>query len=463
MDKVNVHAHLRSISSSVSADGLQHVEHIAYLPAHPMTLSLCSLGLRVVVWFLSPLSTQGSNVRQSVVAMQALPAAPRTPCGTQQPLSLPAPSAAPSVAQGSVAGSTQGGGANSKYFSPLNTNKGLMHQLSEMRSSMHYSDNGGDTHSVAASDQHAPRDKNSAMGGGGQVMMGVGRCSLCCASVAWCRFHSLVTASDALGLCMPVCMFMFCTCKESGSALIRSRSCCVHRLQSWLPVLQVLHAQQRPRDFSQHGMRLQQGHSGNTPGAAGAAAWGTAGHNHPQQGSAAGPPQGEGLMQVRCIISHVTHTLLAAWVGLVRLGEAHCCAVEKLGVVDIELQIERSGCCRFYPMCTGQQCVRWRGRSRHPGAAGGQQQHAVSRRAPAARGQQPNAHTPRSSSSTWPAATAIATAAGAAAQQPSQGRGPGFSSSTGQQPSPCTQWQQRPAAPAAGLESGGHHSDRDRG
>lgn len=109
-------------------------------------------------------------MRQSLVMMQALPAASRTPVnGTQQP-GLPVSAALPPLppsAPGSVAGSARAAGPN-KYYSPLNTNKGtgsVVAALSEMRSSMHYgSDNGGDTHSVAASDQQAPRDKNGALG-----------------------------------------------------------------------------------------------------------------------------------------------------------------------------------------------------------------------------------------------------------------------------------------------------------
>lgn len=107
-------------------------------------------------------SVQGSTVRQSLVMMHALPA-PHTPDHATQQLALPVSSAAglPPLPH---AASTKGG-PNSKYFSPLNTNKGhnsVVAQLAEMRSSMHVggSDNGGDTHSVAASDQQAPRDKN---------------------------------------------------------------------------------------------------------------------------------------------------------------------------------------------------------------------------------------------------------------------------------------------------------------
>lgn len=93
--------------------------------------------------------------------MQALPAAPNQ----QQPGTLPA---LPPSAPASVAGSTRtaaGAGPNHKYYSPLNSNKGhgsVVAALTELRSSLHYgSDNGGDTHSVAASDQHAPRDKGT--------------------------------------------------------------------------------------------------------------------------------------------------------------------------------------------------------------------------------------------------------------------------------------------------------------
>jgi len=102
-------------------------------------------------------------VRQSMVMMQALPAAPRTPVSFMQPPALPAPNGA----RASTSGSVQAGAGANKYYSPLNTNKGhgsvaMVHQLTELRSSMHLSDNGGDTQSVAASDQQAPRDKNGA-------------------------------------------------------------------------------------------------------------------------------------------------------------------------------------------------------------------------------------------------------------------------------------------------------------
>jgi hypothetical protein len=67
---------------------------------------------------------------------------------------------------GSARTAAAGAGPNQKYYSPLNSNKGhgsVVAALSELRTSLHYgSDNGGDTHSVAASDQHAPRDKGAA-------------------------------------------------------------------------------------------------------------------------------------------------------------------------------------------------------------------------------------------------------------------------------------------------------------
>lgn len=107
---------------------------------------------------------QGASVRQSMVMMQALPAAPRTPVSFMQPPALPPPNGA----RASTSGSVQAGAGANKYYSPLNTNKGhgsvaMVHQLTELRSSMHLSDNGGDTQSVAASDQQAPRDKNGAV------------------------------------------------------------------------------------------------------------------------------------------------------------------------------------------------------------------------------------------------------------------------------------------------------------
>jgi hypothetical protein len=101
-----------------------------------------------------------------MVMMQALPASHTPGLCSQQPC-LPT-STAPLPVSGppSVAGSAGVGGAN-KYFSPLNTNKGqgsVVGQLSELRSSIHLgSDNGGDTHSVAASDQLVTRDKNSPL------------------------------------------------------------------------------------------------------------------------------------------------------------------------------------------------------------------------------------------------------------------------------------------------------------
>jgi hypothetical protein len=108
-------------------------------------------------------SVQGTTVRQSLVMMHALPA-PHTPDHASHQLALPVSSAAAGLPPLPHPASTKGG-PNSKYFSPLNTNKGhnsVVAQLAEMRSSMHVggSDNGGDTHSVAASDQQAPRDKN---------------------------------------------------------------------------------------------------------------------------------------------------------------------------------------------------------------------------------------------------------------------------------------------------------------
>jgi hypothetical protein len=98
--------------------------------------------------------------------MQALPAPDATPVNSMQQSCLPVSAAALPSAPASIAGSARAAGPN-KYYSPLNTNKGqgsVVAQLLEMRSSMHYgSDNGGDTHSLAASDQQAPRDKNVAV------------------------------------------------------------------------------------------------------------------------------------------------------------------------------------------------------------------------------------------------------------------------------------------------------------
>ena len=116
---------------------------------------------------------QGSTVRQSLVMMHALPA-PHTPVHSTQQPALPISAAAaalpPPAPASSKANSVAGGAPNNKYFSPLNTNKGhgsVVAQLAEMRSSLHMgSDNGGDTHSVAASDQQAPRDKNVAFAAG---------------------------------------------------------------------------------------------------------------------------------------------------------------------------------------------------------------------------------------------------------------------------------------------------------
>lgn len=107
--------------------------------------------------------------RQSLVMMQALPAAgPAASAGRHQQLgALPAlPPSAPASVAGSARTAAAGAGPNQKYYSPLNSNKGhgsVVAALSELRTSLHYgSDNGGDTHSVAASDQHAPRDKGAA-------------------------------------------------------------------------------------------------------------------------------------------------------------------------------------------------------------------------------------------------------------------------------------------------------------
>lgn len=107
--------------------------------------------------------------------MQALPAAAASAGRTtghnaalaqQQPGTLSAlPPSAPASVAGSARTAAAGAGPNHKYYSPLNSNKGhgsVVAALSELRSSLHYgSDNGGDTHSVAASDQHAPRDKGA--------------------------------------------------------------------------------------------------------------------------------------------------------------------------------------------------------------------------------------------------------------------------------------------------------------
>lgn len=127
---------------------------------------------------------QGSTVRQSLVMMHALPA-PHTPVhSTQQPalpLSAAAAALPPPAPASSKANSVAGGAPNNKYFSPLNTNKGhgsVVAQLAEMRSSLHMgSDNGGDTHSVAASDQQAPRDKSVAFAAG-QVGSRTGTCMI---------------------------------------------------------------------------------------------------------------------------------------------------------------------------------------------------------------------------------------------------------------------------------------------
>jgi hypothetical protein len=121
----------------------------------------------LTVGTLACAALQGTPVRQSLVMMQALPAPDATPVNFMQQPCLPVSAAALSPsAPASVAGSARAAGPN-KYYSPLNTNKGqgsVVAQLLEMRSSLHYgSDNGGDTHSVAASDQQAPRDKNVAV------------------------------------------------------------------------------------------------------------------------------------------------------------------------------------------------------------------------------------------------------------------------------------------------------------
>lgn len=150
----------QSYQQAVCDMHLQVQTHVCLAPGRTLHV----LPLPVSHKLLSCLATmQGVFVRASVPAMQALPPAPHTPVLRSHgptPAVTAAPPGAPALLPPTMP---------QKYFSPLNTNKSIgasaahVHaQLSEFRSSMHFSDSGGDTQAPTASDQQAMRDTNDA-------------------------------------------------------------------------------------------------------------------------------------------------------------------------------------------------------------------------------------------------------------------------------------------------------------